>query len=403
MMFPIRTDSPVRLHPWMNWAVVALNVAVFIADWRFFDGRLMPRFQLDSRTPALHHFITYSFVHLSALHLACNMLVLLILGGNINDRLGHIGYLAFYLAAAVCSGVGFLAVSDRAVVGASGAVGAVMSAYLVLLPRSRITINAHFFIAEVSAMRVVIVFFAYNVLMSLASALTGRSEAVAYQAHIAGMIFGFLLVLALQGATLLPRQPPDLLSILSHWNRRRIYRALVARRGFDPFGGPQRLDEPEQPQRAPQATAPASRPRMPEPDPLPLHAAMLRAQVSEAVAQRNLAEAAQLFLQLKRIDPNQFLPRQAQYDIATQLASQQQFREAADAYEQFLRHYSSFEQIEQVQLILGLIYARYLNRYARAKECLGDALRRLHKSEEIELARTELDRIEPLLAVPRRV
>ena len=127
----------------------------------------------------------------------------------------------------------------------------------------------------------------------------------------------------------------------------------------------------------------------------------IRAEISEAIAHHNLPHAAYLFLELKKLDPSQVLSRQAQLDVANQLASQQFFQQAAEAYEQFLTHYPNFEQIEQVELMLGVIYARYLNRYERARQLLLRALARLHTEREIQWARSELARVEPLLAEQR--
>src|SRR6266545_4682493 len=115
-MVSIHTDTPARGRPWMNWLIVLANVLVLAAQAQ--DRFLMPRFQLDAHAPAVSHFLTYAFLHLGWLHLATNMLVLLILGGPVNDRLGHLGYLAFYLSAAVVSGIGFVMLNDKAVVGA---------------------------------------------------------------------------------------------------------------------------------------------------------------------------------------------------------------------------------------------------------------------------------------------
>jgi outer membrane protein assembly factor BamD (BamD/ComL family) len=70
------------------------------------------------------------------------------------------------------------------------------------------------------------------------------------------------------------------------------------------------------------------------------------------------------------------LSRQAQLDVANQLNAQQLYPQAADAYEAFLRAYPKFEQIEQVELMLGLIYARYLQQYDRAKSYLVKAIAR---------------------------
>ena len=92
------------------------------------------------------------------------------------------------------------------------------------------------------------------------------------------------------------------------------------------------------------------------------------------------------------------LSRQAQLDIANQLASQQFYTQAAEAYEAFLAHYPNFEQIEHVQLMLGLIYARYLNQYERAHAFLSKAMKRLRGERELQLARAELERITPLVA-----
>ena len=383
LRLPIRTDVPLATRPWMNWLLVALNVGVYLLDVANADLKLMQRYMLEADDPRLLHFLTYAFLHVNLAHLALNMLVLLILGANVNDYLGHVGYLAFYLGGAVFSGVGFLVTGGDLVVGASGAVGAVMGVYLVFLPRANITISVRVASVEVRSMYFIVLYFLYNVTMSVVARFT--SHDVAYEAHVAGMAFGFVVGLLLLLLGLMPRHPFDLLGIADRWNRRRQYRGMV-RGGYDPF---------LQRQSAPPAPRQEARPEAP--DPLVAHAAALRARVADAVAQRNLPLAADLFRQLKQIDPKQFLPRQAQLDVANQLASQQLYADAADAYEQFLHYYPQFEQIEEIHLMLGLIYARYLARYARAKECLTLALTRLHGESQTQLARTELARIESLL------
>ena len=97
------------------------------------------------------------------------------------------------------------------------------------------------------------------------------------------------------------------------------------------------------------------------------------------------------------VDPQTVLGRQAQLDVANQLASEQRYADAAEAYESFLKFYKGFEQVEQVELMLGLIYARYLNKYPSAKELLLRAMARLHSDNQLNLARSELARIEPLI------
>jgi hypothetical protein len=288
--------------------------------------------------------------------------------------------------------VGFLVTGGDLVVGASGAVGAVMAAYLVFLPRSVIVISIRVVAVEVRSMYFVVLYFLYNVTMSVIGRFTARD--VAYEAHVAGMLFGFAVAVSLLLLGLLQRHPFDLLGLMDRWNRRRQYRSLV-REGYDPFL-----------QRGPAAPAPAEGAGHPQPpvepgetaaDPSAVRIATLRASVADAIAQRNLPLAADLFRQLKELDPKQFLPRQAQLDVANELASRQLYEDAADAYEQFLHYYPQFEQIEEIHLMLGLIYARYLSRFARAKECLTLALTRLHAESQTQLAKAELARIEPLL------
>jgi len=92
------------------------------------------------------------------------------------------------------------------------------------------------------------------------------------------------------------------------------------------------------------------------------------------------------------------LSRQAQLDVANHLAGQQKFPEAADAYERFIVAYPKYEQMEQVQLMLAIVYARYLKHYGRAKELLEAAIPRLFSDRELKLARDELARIQPLAA-----
>jgi membrane associated rhomboid family serine protease len=377
---PLRTDAPMRIRPWMNWLVILANFGIFIYQ-QHFDPSVLVRYELNANSLRLLHFITYAFLHLGWAHLLPNMLILFILGNNVNDRMGQMGYLSFYLAGAIFSGIGFLLTGGQQVVGASGAAGAVMGAYLVLFPRSTITMSIRVGVLEVPSMYFILIYFIYNLIMSLLA----QARDVAYAAHLAGMVFGFAVALVFLATRLLPRQPFDFLALSQRWWRRRQYQGLVAR-GYNPFT----LAAPPDPTNRIEER----RPIVEAPDPNVVRASTLRVQVADAIGQRNLPLAAALFRELKAIDPQQFLSRQAQLDVANQLASEQRYIEAADAYEQFLRHYPGFDQIEEVQLMLGLIYARYLARYARARECLTTALEKLHGERKVEMARTELAEID---------
>ena len=385
MFFPIRTDSPLRSTPYVNWALILINIAVFVAQRQFFNSAT-PMLALYPHDPRLHSFITYAFLHGGVAHLVGNMLFLYIFGNNVNDKMGHIGYLAFYLSGAIIAGVAYVLMSTGTapVVGASGAIAAVTGAYLVLFPRSSITVFYMFlFIGsfEVPSFYFILFFFGQDLFLNFAG-----DSGVAHTAHIGGTVFGFGICLALLAVHLLPRDQFDVLALLQRANKRRQYRDMVSK-GYNPFG---------------YVSSPRDLGALPAPpDPKTQKVLDLRASIAEAIAHHELPKAAALYQDLKALDAAQVLPRQAQLDIANQLAAQQLYPEAAEAYESFLRHYPKFEQIEQVELMLGLVYARYLQQYDKAREHLVKAIAHLHGDREIAMARSELARIDLLAAEAR--
>lgn len=357
----------------MNWLLICGNVVAYVVQGNVWPAGEAPTLMLDPDGIHLLHFFTYQFLHGDAMHLIGNMLFLYIFGNNVNDRMGHVGYLAFYLAGGVFAGVGHLLTSTAQVLGASGSVAAVTGAFLVLFPRSYVTVIYLFiFIGsfQVWSMYLIGFFFVKDLLLGFAG-----STGVAHMAHIAGTVFGFVVSLGLLFARLLPRDLYDLPSLIDRWNRRRAHRAAVAR-GYDPFG----------------YSHIASRPAPPV-DPFTQQIMEMRAAVSEAMAHHQPQRAAQLYLDLKARDPSQVLSRQTQQDIATQLAEQQLYPQAAEAYEALLRTYPRSEQTVQVRLMLGLIYARYLHQPQRAREHLAAVVESSPVGREADLARQELARI----------
>ena len=110
--------------------------------------------------------------------------------------------------------------------------------------------------------------------------------------------------------------------------------------------------------------------------------------------QRNLPAAAETYLELIELDNKQVLPRQYLLDIANQLASDKKATESAWAYEQFLAHYSSYEYIEQVELMLGLLYARYLHQPESAIKHLQAAAKKLSDPGQLKMCQDELDKLQ---------
>jgi len=141
--------------------------------------------------------VTAMFLHGGFLHLAGNMLFLWIFGGNVEDRLGHLGFLTFYLLCGLLAGIAQVAAAPTSpipMIGASGAIAGVLGAYFMLFPRSRV-LTLFWFLFWFKTTYVPAVFFlGLWFLMQLLSLPQGASGGVAFAAHVGGFIAGLLLV-----------------------------------------------------------------------------------------------------------------------------------------------------------------------------------------------------------------
>jgi membrane associated rhomboid family serine protease len=138
------------------------------------------------------------FLHGSLLHLAGNLLFLWIFGNNVEDRLGPVRYVGFYLLAGVLATlvhIGFQPASTVPLVGASGAIAGVMGAYLVWFPRARILTLVTFFLIEIPAMWVLGFWF-------ISQFFINPMSGVASMAHVGGFVFGVIA-----GFVMRPRRP----------------------------------------------------------------------------------------------------------------------------------------------------------------------------------------------------
>lgn len=325
-------------------------------------------------------FLTYAFLHADTVHIFGNMFFLYLFGNNVNDKLGHRAYLTFYILGAIFSGIGHAVVSSSSVVGASGATAAVTGAYLVLFPQTLIKV-LYFFIfigvAEFPAIWFILIklFLIDNFLM--------RGPYVAYDAHISGYIFGVGSMLLCLALGWIAGSHFDLWAMIQRWNRRRQYRDAVAH-----DGSPLAESVNRRPVRAKVVQ------KTPEQLAQEQEMQALRQKISDLLLQRNLPSAAESYLHLMELDSDQVLSRQHLLDIANQLASSRQSQAAAGAYEQFLAHYGNYEYIEQVMLMVGIIYARYLDEAEKAIKYLRKAEQRLTDAQQLRMCREELARLD---------
>ena len=330
--------------------------------------------------PDLWQFVSYAFLHGSFMHIFGNMFFLYLFGNNVNDRLGTIGYLCFYLAGAVYSGIGHSLLSLDPVLGASGAVAAVTGAYLVLFPQTLIKLIYWFIF--IGTMELSALYFIAFKMIILDNVIIRYTPNVAYDAHLAGYAFGIFAMLGMLATGLISSSHFDLYDMLRQWNRRRRYRDTVSG-GYDPYSGRTarqiKVREVKQ--------TPAQKRQQQE-------IKQLRNEISRRMSQRNLSAATALYLELVEVDSSQVPPRQYLLDIANQLASENKYAESADAYEKFLAHYSKYEYIEQVELMVGILYSRYLNKPSSAIEHLKAAAGKLTDTGQLKMCNDELAKLE---------
>jgi membrane associated rhomboid family serine protease len=166
----------------------------------------------DSQQSPLATLFSSMFLHGGTLHLAGNMLFLWIFGDNVEDAMGHVRYLVFYLLVGVIATLVYgLTDMDATtpLVGASGAISGVMAAYLVLFPWGQVRAFP-FFIIPIPAYIVIGVWFVMQLVSGVASLgpeTVGAEGGVAYFAHIGGFVAGLLLVTPFMVGRRRPRQP----------------------------------------------------------------------------------------------------------------------------------------------------------------------------------------------------
>ncbi len=218
-MIPVADSVKTRRTPYVNVSLILISIGVFVYELtlstadlnRFFlDYGVVPA-DIDAWLGAWSGIeepltiATSAFVHAGWLHLGFNMLFLWVFGDNIEDALGHLPYLVFYLLAA--AGAAALQVATDTdsvipVVGASGAIAGVLGAYLVLYPRATVAVLLPFFFfipLPVPAFVLLIFWFVLQLFTGIASiGMSEATEGVAVWAHVGGFATGFILILLLR-------------------------------------------------------------------------------------------------------------------------------------------------------------------------------------------------------------
>ena len=212
-MIPLRDENPSRTFPYVTLLLIGTNIAVFLYEISL-APRALERFVLsygaipaallsDSRVlpggPSIPWvtLISSMFLHGGVMHLVGNMLYLWIFGDNVEDRMGQVRFLVFYLVCGIAAALIQIFVrpdSTAPLVGASGAIAGILGAYALLFPGARVQTLVFLFVfvrvIEIPALLLLGVWF----LMQLLSAPASQGAGVAFFAHIGGFLTGMFLM-----------------------------------------------------------------------------------------------------------------------------------------------------------------------------------------------------------------
>ena len=235
MILPLRdTNLGRNLTPYINYLLIAINILVFVflqklgsdvdftmayscvpeeivsgedivsKDRRIYDRESKQYYDVpglkESPEPVYITLLSSIFMHGSIAHILGNMLFLFIFGDNIEDKIGHLRYLIFYLVCGFLASISHIASTymfnlDPYVpgLGASGAISGVLGGYILLFPKNRVVVLLFNFLTEVPAVFALGLWFVFQLVSGLGM-LGGDTGGVAYGAHIGGFIAGLVLI-----------------------------------------------------------------------------------------------------------------------------------------------------------------------------------------------------------------
>ena len=204
MLFPLSDENPTSKRPLVTWTLMGICVLVFgyqislgVAANQMLISDFGVRPGVFTGETSVLTFVTSAFLHSGIFHLAFNLLFLWIFGDNIEENMGRVRFLVFYVAGGAVAAL-FQAVltggQDVPMIGASGSIAAVMGAYMVLYPDAKV--NTFFCLPfgigfeKVSAKIFIGLYIAFDVFF----AVFGTDDGVAYCAHIGGFVFGYCVM-----------------------------------------------------------------------------------------------------------------------------------------------------------------------------------------------------------------
>ncbi|MHC4820430.1 MAG: rhomboid family intramembrane serine protease [Planctomycetota bacterium] len=394
LILPLGDENPASRKPYVTWAIIALNGLVFLALnlLRGQEGSVTEISQADALAyglvpadPTPWAFLSCQFVHANLLHLVGNMWFLHIFGDNVEDKMGRLSFLGFYLLGGIVASVAFLLFGSTIVsalgarggdlaevwqqvplVGASGAIAAVTGAYIVFFPKARIRVLWWLIFVGFSSFPAILVVGMFFLKDLISAAIVGSSMlggaahvgGVAYAAHVGGTVMGIVVAFLLK-----PR---------------------LRARGGSPWdkdtGFSKRVSEDTD---SGEWSAGWDGPRtMPSKD--------LRDQLVGAVLDQRMELALDLYGKWKAQPRHKVLPPGVEIEIAHEIVRRGDIHGALDAYRSYLGRHPVAPDAAEAKFRLGLLHARATGEHRRAREWLLQAIQEHGNPATVEYAKREL-------------
>lgn len=402
MLIPLGTDRPLHRPTVTTFFLMAANIAVFgVQEYLRLQGpeelhRFIRSWAVWGQDFHWYTLITSTFLHGDFWHIAGNMLVLWVFGPNIEDRLGRLWFLLFYLIGGAAASGLHAALSPNPAIGASGAIAAVTGAYLVMFPRTSVKC---FYVLALSMTQVPAwwwIGFAvvWDFLMQGVGSFGVRTGNIAHLAHIGGYLFGGGIAFGLLWLHIVPREQWDLFTQGKQALRRRQIKAAAKgqERAVQEHWQRAKSNEPAGAGGSGGGSGGGGRFGAVARDVDRL--AEDRAAITRQVAAGELAPAAAAYKKLAdtyaHIINATLLSRKTQLDLANWFYQHQDSEAAAFAYARFLEGYPKDPEAGHVRLLLGMIHARALNDPIQAKALIARAIEELRDQNAIEMAKREL-------------
>lgn len=370
MLIPIGTNVQHSKKPRVTYFIIGLNLLIFAMQWAISrsggteSADALIRFlavvehgsQLSSQQFHIWSLITYQFLHGGWMHLLINMVFLLPFGKAVEDRLGHIGFALFYVGCGAFGGFVHTLLYDAPVVGASGSVCAVVAAFIVLAPKTKIHVLFIFFIIgiyTVPSLLLVAFFIALDTFSLLASLVGKNSSATAWIVHIGGYISGFVVTFFALSIGMIRSSEYDLPLLLRQSKKRRAVKHTL-----EQTAKKHTTDAKEDPESA------------------------LRISIAEE-ALRDTSTASKTYFNALETYPKLKIDRRTHHLIGSFLIQENNTEDGVQVFERYLTDHKSADDCPEVALLMAAKYTRILNNPNRAKELLhayGDTFSPSHKS-----------------------